>query len=1284
MSTGATSFGKTAGKASRWLAGTVSLILLSSQGLNLLQTYPAYAAANVCATPGKDGPVNATDIVNTYFPPIANSTLASGQTSITLDSYYTEGADTPISEGDMLMIIQMQDATIDSSNTAAYGSGNIANDGRGQVSLGNTGVYEFVRATNSVPLSGGTLTFVGGSANDGTINGYVNADPTATRGRRTFQVIRMVQYASLSLTSDITVPDWNGQVGGVLGLDIAGDMNFNGFTIDGTARGFRGGFIPNDPSNTSGANRNDYVLPGDSTEGSGKGEGIAGTPRYMWDGVNAIDLGSDQLPGGDAGRGAPGNSGGGGNAHNAGGGGGANGGDGGIGGIGWEGANGDLLGSRGLGGTVPVSMPVGDRLIMGGGGGGGDVNNDPDGIRGGQGGGIVFIRADRFVGSGTIVSNGSDGEEGDVNGAPDGAGGGGAGGTVALIAKSGNFSGLDVDARGGAGGNSNDANSVPHGPGGGGGGGLVVSDSPGGQVPTPDLAGGVSGRTELGAGDPHGAGDGVQGVAGTLNPAAVPPAQQGADCFPSLTVTKTEANPGTPGGRSAPNSATYTITTTNAGPGGATGVQISDVLPSGFTYSSGAAATFSGGASGPAAPANSGSASAPIFGAYTIPEGGSVSVTFTADIAPGTALGTYQNPAYVSYLDPARTTDRRISPSAGALPGANTTYDGGSQAGQPTPGSNYVATSSTGEDVVIVASPPEPPPAGACEVLLVNGSFEVPAVNQTPPTPAEVFETNTIAAYDEDDVPGWFSSADDFIELWRTGNTIAGSALEDEQFAEINAYVEGSLFQDVATTPGSILTWQFAHRGRTGVDTLNLRIGPLGSEVAQINSTTGTTSFSTGNSDWVQYQGTYTVPAGQTTTRFEYVAVSTANGNESTGNFIDAVRFGPLCDHGDADASYPVIRADGGAAHVNDGVTFLGSGFGVDLDGQPSTAADGDDGIAGDGDGFDDEDGVTFTSGLTAGDTGTLEVVASVAAPLSAWIDFNADGDWDDADEQVLVDQPLSAGVNSLSFAIPPGATAGNTYARFRLSAQAGLLPTGIVGGGEVEDYLVEIAPPVASNPSVLLNKRITAINRGRAVGEQLFDNYYVDVDTPNDNVVNWPGGAVPETIGSGTVESYITGITGVDSSTAAFDVTTQPGDELEYTISFLSNGDAVAQDVLICDRIPANTTFILDAFNGATPATPGAGDRGILLSLGGNDVALTNASDGDELAATGGNNNAVGGYYFPATVEPSTVFGANVDCGGSNTNGAVVVDLSNLLPATGDGVPTESYGYFRFRAVVE
>ncbi len=96
----------------------------------------------------------------------------------------------------------------------------------------------------------------------------------------------------------------------------------------------------------------------------------------------------------------------------------------------------------------------------------------------------------------------------------------------------------------------------------------------------------------------------------------------------------------------------------------------------------------------------------------------------------------------------------------------------------------------------------------------------------------------------------------------------------------------------------------------------------------------------------------------------------------------------------------------------------------------------------------------------------------------------------------------------------------------------------------------IEVIEPVINDPNVRLVKRITALNRGLD-NEQTFENSYVDVGTPNDddNVENWAGLATPATIGSGSVESYLPGI--------ASDLFARPGDRLEYTISFLSDGDA-------------------------------------------------------------------------------------------------------------------------------
>lgn len=56
-------------------------------------------------------------------------------------------------------------------------------------------------------------------------------------------------------------------------------------------------------------------------------------------------------------------------------------------------------------------------------------------------------------------------------------------------------------------------------------------------------------------------------------------------------------------------------------------------------------------------------------------------------------------------------------------------------------------------------------------------------------------------------------------------------ASEGNQFAELVAEERASLYQNISTEPGTVLTWSFDHRGRkmdsgTGVDTMALFIGP--------------------------------------------------------------------------------------------------------------------------------------------------------------------------------------------------------------------------------------------------------------------------------------------------------------------------------------------------------------------------------------------------------------------------------------------------------------------------
>ena len=133
----------------------------------------------------------------------------------------------------------------------------------------------------------------------------------------------------------------------------------------------------------------------------------------------------------------------------------------------------------------------------------------------------------------------------------------------------------------------------------------------------------------------------------------------------------------------------------------------------------------------------------------------------------------------------------------------------------------------------------------------------------------------------------------------------------------------------------------------------------------------------------------------------------------------------------------------------------------------------------------DDEDGVVLTSDLNP--TGvlnkstTLPITVSVQGDgiLDGWIDFNADGDWDDPGEQIIsrstpgaifsdqgVPVPVTFDIRVPDVTpTPPGAI--TTYARFRVSREGGLTPSGLAFSGEVEDYailLVPGAPPELSD----------------------------------------------------------------------------------------------------------------------------------------------------------------------------------------------------------------------------
>jgi uncharacterized repeat protein (TIGR01451 family) len=702
-------------------------------------TLPVFAQS--CGVPGKDGVGSISGSINTFYLSPTVGAVGPGTPSIPLGA--STGAAATLSAGDLFVIIQMQCANIDTTNTNNYGGGN--GTGRGYSDPAGSclaGRYQYLRAgpattAASLDLSGSPLTAT-----------YVQ-DALATTNRRTFQIIKVPQYSSATLTGNVTAPNWNGTTGGVVLMDVSGTLNMAGFTIDVAGRGFRGG--GGQVWNNTADSAITYVTPTNITTNLAgfKGEGIAGTPAYVYDSVtNTVTATGTDYTAGGQGKGAPGNAGGGGDNWNASrdngaGGGGGNGSIGGFGGYGWSGAGwpaGLAQDLRGIGGAAFTQNST-SRLVMGGGGGAG-ANNNSAGLTssGGAGGGIVMIRGGTMTGTGTINANGAIGQTQLNN---DSGGGGGAGGSVLVNTVSNTVGTLTINAIGGKGGDGFAPGNTGHAGAGGGGGGVAFSD---GGIS--NLAGGANGATNVGdcpttgvapCSSANGATPGGTNLGGSVT--SDPSGGGGGSsnlCLPNLAVTKSTTTPLI--SVSGASTATYSISVVNTGAGAASGTDIVDsTLPPGWTFASTSSVVFTPALSGtafggfiegatPGVPAvasspgtvanlttNGAPLAAPVWNNLTIPGNGNVVLTYVVNIPATAAVGVYHNPAGVKYLDPTRSTAaREVTPltnntanRAVAQVGGttNTTYQTGASAGLSIPGSNYsgLDTGPTGEDVTLRA-----------------------------------------------------------------------------------------------------------------------------------------------------------------------------------------------------------------------------------------------------------------------------------------------------------------------------------------------------------------------------------------------------------------------------------------------------------------------------------------------------------------------------------------------------------------------------------------------------
>ena len=590
-------------------AGWLRRLALASTAIVLSLT-TTWTAAQVCVSPQKDGSKTtvAGEVVNGYYTP-ANGTYTAGTTA-TIALSNVRGASGAFAVGDMALIIQMQCVDINQTDTDSYGDGVAGFPAYGYSEpsgICRAGNYEYVAAgTGTTPTS-----FVIGSVLQKT---YVQADPTFNSTRRSFQIVRVPQYANLTLGGQLNALAWDGLNGGVIALDVAKTTNFSGQTIYAAAQGFRG--AGGRPSVVDGVNPFRYN-DGPGVAHAGKGEGIAGTPPLLFTDTSPFDRTDDAgtvvlntgtlygYPGGTGtlanfnyAKGAPGNAGGGGTYrdggyHNGSGGGGGNGGAGGRGAfgwrnVGWAGVNTDYSNIVAATGDNLAAFPGSafggagvSRVVMGGGGGAGDQNGNSANTRkmsGGTGGGIVLIRSGSLSGGVTIDVRGG---VANTNPDNDAAGAGAAGGSAVLISPNWTAGVVTVNAGGGQGGDSFLAGGTAHSGGGGGGGGVVVRS----DAMTVDITGGTNGLTNTGDAPPggaaHGALGGNSGVNILISPASSDPVTNaGYRCLPQtdLAISKSAS----PAALSIGQTTTFTLTISNSGPAQATAATVIDGLPAGL------------------------------------------------------------------------------------------------------------------------------------------------------------------------------------------------------------------------------------------------------------------------------------------------------------------------------------------------------------------------------------------------------------------------------------------------------------------------------------------------------------------------------------------------------------------------------------------------------------------------------------------------------------------------------------------------------------------------------
>ncbi|MEA2048678.1 MAG: GEVED domain-containing protein, partial [Campylobacterota bacterium] len=520
--------------------------------------------------------------------------------------------------------------------------------------------------------------------------------------------------------------------------------------------------------------------------------------------------------------------------------------------------------------------------------------------------------------------------------------------------------------------------------------------------------------------------------------------------FGGITAVKTTSTPVVTQPSSGTVNVNYKIVITNSLNKIINDVNVTDTLPSGFTYLS----TSTG------QTVDASDTSRPIWSGIDVPAEGNATIEFIATINANTAATTHQNAIDTQTAE------------------ANTSII------------QYDEISSTGEDVTVLASTDGVVTGYVFLDSNKDGNytntdrgFEGIAVTITSDTNASLFYTVSTNA------DGYFSrvvgegnwtvsytpitTLTTDYEFTIGSNPTSYEVLGGATVVDYNGYEEPTI---LSVTSDTVTEGQDLNHTVT-IDG-NVSVAKTYSFSLEDNTTTEGDDYSLASmtfTNGVTYDsgtGLITVPANVTSFNVIVPTIDDADpestewydltigGVSATGTILDNDTAVGDIDYGDLPVSYGTLLANDAPRHtIGTGDIYLGSTLpDAESDGQPSDDAKADD----NGSNPNEEDGIVFLNPMVEGEDSNLTVTASAQCDTSTcnfsmWIDFNQDGDFEDAGEQIFADSVIGAGDTNLTYSVPSGTdTSKPMYAMARLSTDAGLGTTGLATDGEVETYYID------------------------------------------------------------------------------------------------------------------------------------------------------------------------------------------------------------------------------------